>query len=594
MSCSHFAIRRICFLTLLVASACYAVDNRTSKQKYNIIFLMCDSMDGRVLDPTSPISSYLDMPFMWSLAAQGVNFIRTYSNNPQCAPSRTSMFTGRHTHQIKAWANEKPIVATPGSGLNSGAWELDEACINEYDRALCEHWASQQNVSDTFVDTLQSVGVDVMLFGKVDVGGNVIHRADQQPYKPWGNGFHGRDLATVGRAADIRKSTKRQPRAKKDVPSKSIRRQDWNTISDCMKWLEDHPDAPGQWLLYCSILIPHPPYECNPSTLSQTSSNVSLPNWFAEAKDFPESSMHPYDSYMSFSKEMMDEQGRFTKDMLIDNMRCWYAMCAQTDLMLGQVWAKAGETRNLDKTIVIFTSDHGEMHMDHRQHLKNSMYEGSSRVPLLVALPGSKPERGSRSAFEDGRRVSDLTSLLDIYPTFVDGFGAPSPPGLGGNSVLPYLTGSLQPRTDRHVVSMYMSNMANTNAFMIRQGPWKYIAYGQYGPSWYKKYDPQLFNVEEDPSEGTNLWSKSSSIAKHLDSLLRSVVNYEAVDREVKMEEKMLYDRYYKHMSQHALQRRWEIAYKGFDAADMEKVQQWYEATESLPQPQTPLQTMLV
>merc|ERR1719293_266688 len=100
-------------------------------------------MDGRVLDPASPISSQLAMPYMWSLAAQGVNFVNTYSNNPQCVPSRTSMFTGRYTHQIESWSNMKPLAATPGSGTASGVWELDQTCVDDFDEILCRKWAAE-------------------------------------------------------------------------------------------------------------------------------------------------------------------------------------------------------------------------------------------------------------------------------------------------------------------------------------------------------------------------------------------------------------------------------------------------------------------
>jgi len=234
---------------------------------------------------------------------------------------------------------------------------------------------------------------------------------------------------------------------------------------------------------------------------------------------------------------------------------------------------------------VIFTSDHGEMHMEHRQHLKNSMYEGSARVPLLIAGPGSKPSLGTRSAFKAGKVVNSPTSLLDMYPTFVDASGGIPPSDLGGHSLMPYLIGTAAPNDDRHIVAMYMSNMANTNAFMIRKGAWKYVAYGQYGPSWYKAYRPQLFNLEQDPFELHDMSHENNNTARMLDSLLRSVVDYDAVDREVKTEERMLYDRYYKVLPEHQLQSELEAAYKGFDAGDSAKLQQWYQATESAPQP---------
>eukprot|EP00931_Biecheleriopsis_adriatica_P103325 TRINITY_DN78175_c0_g1_i1.p1 TRINITY_DN78175_c0_g1~~TRINITY_DN78175_c0_g1_i1.p1 ORF type:complete len:605 (+),score=92.73 TRINITY_DN78175_c0_g1_i1:63-1817(+) len=558
----------------------------TAGKNYNILFLMCDSMDGRVLDPTSPISTYLEMPYMWSMASQGINFVRHYANNPQCAPSRTSMFTGRHTHEIKAWSNEIAIAATPGSG--DRGWELDPACLKQYDTALCQHFAEQQNVSATFPDTLKAQGVDVMLFGKVDVGGNIMNRPDQRQYRPWAPGFHPRSLMTAGRAADIRKATQMRPVAQEHVPTAEIQPRDWKTIAHCMDWLEKNERASGTWMLYCSILMPHPPYECNPDTEARVSDDVGLPDWFTDPAKFPESRMHPYDSYMSFSKGMMDEQGNFSRKQLEANMRCWYAMANQTDQMLGQVWAKAGETGNLDNTIVIFTSDHGEMHMEHRQHLKNSMYEGSARVPLIIAGPGSKPGLGSRSAFQSGKIVKDLTSLLDMYPTFVDATGGTPPGFLSGFSLMPYLRGTGQ-RPEKHIVAMYMSNMANTNAFMIRQGPWKYFAYGQYGPSWYKTYHPQLFNLDVDPLEQENVLQANAEVAKELDDILRSVVDYVSVDREVKMQERMIYDRYYMPLGKMQLHKEWQNAYDNFDEGDLEKVRQWYEATASAPQPKEPL-----
>ena len=75
--------------------------------KPNILFLMCDSMDGRIVDPTSPVSARSATPTFDSLAKAGVNFVRTYAASPQCVPSRTTMLTGRRTDQIRAFSNSK-------------------------------------------------------------------------------------------------------------------------------------------------------------------------------------------------------------------------------------------------------------------------------------------------------------------------------------------------------------------------------------------------------------------------------------------------------------------------------------------------------
>eukprot|EP01084_Bolivina_argentea_P162560 282888_1 len=79
--------------------------------KYNILFLQSDEMDGRVLDPTHPIWNILEMPNLRKLAKNGINFINSYTNSPLCAPSRTSMFTGRYINNISAWSNVKSLTA---------------------------------------------------------------------------------------------------------------------------------------------------------------------------------------------------------------------------------------------------------------------------------------------------------------------------------------------------------------------------------------------------------------------------------------------------------------------------------------------------
>ena len=81
--------------------------------KPNILFLMCDSMDGRVVDPTSPVSKRLATPTFDSLAKAGVNFVRTYAASPQCVPSRTTMLTGRRTDQIRAFSNGNGLAGDP-------------------------------------------------------------------------------------------------------------------------------------------------------------------------------------------------------------------------------------------------------------------------------------------------------------------------------------------------------------------------------------------------------------------------------------------------------------------------------------------------
>lgn len=76
-------------------------------------------------------------------------------------------------------------------------------------------------------------------------------------------------------------------------------------------------------------------------------------------------------------------------------------------VLSGQVISALRETRLLNNTVVIFTADHGELAMEHRQFYKMSMYEGSSHVPLMIMGPG----------LMSGLQVNQLVSMVDLYPT---------------------------------------------------------------------------------------------------------------------------------------------------------------------------------
>lgn len=78
-------------------------------------------------------------------------------------------------------------------------------------------------------------------------------------------------------------------------------------------------------------------------------------------------------------------------------------------LVAGEVISALRDSGLLKKTIVIFTADHGELAMEHRQFYKMSMYEGSSHVPLLVMGPGIKSQQ----------QIPNVVSLVDIYPTML-------------------------------------------------------------------------------------------------------------------------------------------------------------------------------
>ncbi len=182
---------------------------------------------------------------------------------------------------------------------------------------------------------------------------------------------------------------------------------------------------------------------------------------------------------------------RLTGDQVRAARRAYYGAISFVDDQVARLLAVLRETGRLESTVVIVTSDHGEMLGERGAWYKMSFYEGSARVPLIICAP-----QRFRPA-----RVGAAVSTMDLLPTLADIAGVDGPPGaagaaeaLDGRSLLPHLSG----RPDRdEVVGEYLAEGAIAPIVMIRRGRHKFI----HSPA-----DPdQLFDLVADPGERLNL-----------------------------------------------------------------------------------------
>lgn len=172
--------------------------------------------------------------------------------------------------------------------------------------------------------------------------------------------------------------------------------------------------------------------------------------------------------------------------------RGYYANTSYFDSKVGEIVKALEESGQLDNTIVIVTSDHGDMLGERGLWYKMSFFEHSARIPMIIAGPGV-----------DHRSVAEPVSLLDMLPTFLDiaastGQAAPDPAmDLDGRSLWPLLRGAVDNPDGGEVVGEYCAKCASDPIFMIRRGSLKYIHC--------RADPPQLFYVSDDPFERNNL-----------------------------------------------------------------------------------------
>jgi arylsulfatase A-like enzyme len=140
---------------------------------------------------------------------------------------------------------------------------------------------------------------------------------------------------------------------------------------------------------------------------------------------------------------------------------------------------------------VVFTSDHGYHLGDHGLWQKQSLFEASARVPLIVAAPGARA---------NGRVAAGVVEMVDLYRTLADLAGLSPAAGIEGVSLRPLL------ENPDATVKEYAFSQARTG-YAVRTSRWRYIEWNE------GKAGAQLFDMERDPNETRNLASDPGQAA---------------------------------------------------------------------------------
>merc|ERR1719291_197620 len=160
-------------------------------------------MDGRVVDPSSRESKMVDMPFLNGfLVNNGANFVQSYSHNPMCVPSRTSMMTGRSSYKLGVWGNRGGLAASP-TGV------LDGNCVKNFGDEQCTKWAKAQGYPEHVFSVFEKLGYKVHMDGRLHIGAGMLNEKDHDGKvdgRQSCDAFDEMRLGEVTRSADIRES----------------------------------------------------------------------------------------------------------------------------------------------------------------------------------------------------------------------------------------------------------------------------------------------------------------------------------------------------------------------------------------------------
>jgi len=467
----------------------------------NILWLMCDQLNASVL---GCYGGQAHTPNLDRLAAQGVRFSQAVCPTPYCSPSRASMVTGLYPHahginynvNIRSSPGMSPLTeegikvedVTLGSllydaGYNTehhGKWhlldddlpyypDLEKSVTGPYRRRLDALWEqatpAQRQGWMRFYNQRIPVEVAPALQEAVRRLGS---RWDDQPFADF--------LAKMGRS-----------------PLPADLDPDVLLTDHFLARLQAAARSEAPFMLTCSWNNPHDPNVVpSPYYEMYVPEDLTLPDNYGACDPAFE---------RDWSRRIVADLG---EEGAREFLRIYYASVTLIDDQVGRILDALERTGRADNTLVVFTSDHGDMAAGHGMVWKSTrcFYDEVLRVPLLVRWPGR-----IRPA------VSDINAnLTDLTPTLLEAAGVPAPAFMQGISLLGHL---LDPAAHREDAPPYayaerlVPNAEHTRqldrvrgGLVIRNSDWKYVRYTSGEEFLYDRCaDPgEVHNLAQNPA----------------------------------------------------------------------------------------------
>ncbi|HUV38628.1 MAG TPA: sulfatase-like hydrolase/transferase [Planctomycetota bacterium] len=407
----------------------------------NLVLIMSDQHNPHVMGCAG--NDVVRTPNLDALARDGVRFTSACCPSPLCVPSRMGFLAAQYPGDVDVWGNGNML----DSRVRTFAHHLADA---GYETVLCGRMH--------FVGPDQRHGFERRLYGDCwhflskQITGHGYHRTNGQTRCAVEVSGHGRAGYEVF---------------------------DGRVTEKACEFIATRGEGERPYCMVVGGILPHNPLICERELFECYMERVSTPEVTA-----PEAlaKLHP-------AIRAWRERRGVDDISPVHARRARAAYCGlvtQMDRNVGRVLDAVGASPGADDTVVLYTSDHGDLAGEHGMWWKSNYYEGSVGVPLIVSSP---------ARFAGGRTVDAVVNLIDLGPTLLDLAGAEPMRNVSGRSLAAFLTGTSGPDDwPNETFSEYAGAHGDAPSCMVRSGPWKLM--------YYSEFDSYLlFNLDEDPGE---------------------------------------------------------------------------------------------
>ena len=446
----------------------------------NVLFLCTDQQRFDALGCYG--NTAIATPTIDGLAADGVLFEQCYVQSPVCAPSRASLFTGRYVHAHGLWANGVALPpherfftrALAGAGYDCGL-------AGKLHLAACFQGRTEPRQED---------GFRVFRWAH-----DPSHGSHHNAYHRW---LEARNPALYAAAIERGAGRSGHEAVRFDRMPTELHYSHW-VAEETIDFLRQGRQADQPFFFMANFFDPHHPFTAPEEYLARYDPDALPPpvggpdDLASKPPIFQEASAQSYAGHArGFAQHSPEE--------LQQVRAAYYAMVSLIDDEVRRILGTLDGLGLRDDTLVIFTSDHGEMLGDHALLLKGPMlFEGAVRVPLIMRWPGHLPA---------GERRGELVQWLDLGPTILEAAGLPPLPGSQGQSLLPLARGA-GGWTRNWALCEYRDSghpyEPPVHTTMLRYGRHKLVVHHG-DPATSRPRTGELYDLASDPDELRNLW----------------------------------------------------------------------------------------
>ncbi len=451
MKLTSALLSRVWFF-LFIATTIAAAE--VSTNHINILFLMDDQHRGDWIHAAG--AKWMITPNLDRLAHEGVLFRRGYSSTPSCLPARSALLTG-----MSPW----------GHGI-LGYTSIPERFTVEMPRIFTEagyrtHAIGKQH----FTPQTNYHGYQSVELGEP----NYSNSAHIPEYEQWFAAQTGGQSPYPGQ-----RSGNDQRGGIHYALDEKLHETRW-TADRAIEFLRATPVGTN-WFLKVSFHRPHAPLNA-PKRWYDRYAGVEIPppeigDWAREWYGTEQT---------SFQKNPDATRGVVPAAELSETRRSYAAAISFVDEQMGRILDALERRGELERTLILFTSDHGDVMGDNLLYRKTFPVEGSVRVPMIVRWPAALGLNAKR-----GQVRPELVELRDVLPTFLDSASLPIPAAVEGRSLLDVLRGKPW-RT--------LLDLEHASCYARKDG-WVALTDERYKFIWYPITGAQqLFDLQNDPHE---------------------------------------------------------------------------------------------